>query len=47
MRVVTIVGPEHARWFLEQLAAALAKAGQPARCCVSGDLLSLPGISET
>jgi len=47
MRVVTIVGPEHARWFLEQLAAALAKAGQPARCCVSGDLLSLTGISET
>jgi D-3-phosphoglycerate dehydrogenase len=45
--VITIVGPEHAKWFLEQLAAALADAGQPARCSASGDLLSLPGISET
>jgi D-3-phosphoglycerate dehydrogenase / 2-oxoglutarate reductase len=45
--VITIVGPEHAKWFLEQLAARLAKAGQPARCCLSGDLLSLSGISDT
>jgi D-3-phosphoglycerate dehydrogenase / 2-oxoglutarate reductase len=45
--VITIVGPEHAKWFLENLAAAMAGAGQPVRCSASGDLLSLPGVSET
>ena len=45
--MITIVGPERARWFLEQLATAITDAGQPARFSASGDLLSLPGISET
>lgn len=45
--MITIVGREHARWFLEQLAAAIAEAGQPARCCIASDLLSVPGIAET
>jgi phosphoglycerate dehydrogenase-like enzyme len=45
--VITVVGPEHARWFLEQLAAAIGEAGRSARCCAAGDLLSVPGIAET
>jgi len=47
MDMITIVGPERAKSFLEGLAAALADAGQQVRCCVSTDLLSLPQISET
>jgi phosphoglycerate dehydrogenase-like enzyme len=45
--MITIVGPDHARWFLEQLASALSDAGQLARFSASSDLLSLPDISDT